>query len=900
MKDTKRSSKKWLRFFLGSYTPPEFILIVFRFFSGGAFSALLNKALSPAKHFFRTRRVLAFSLLGLVVALIGVVMGLRFYESRKPQPIIVRVAAHAPENATASREARPLVLEFAGSASPVDMANREVSGGIDINPPIKGLWRWEGDNALIFTPEGPWPMGKRFTVSFAPDFFPPHIRVVSKSATRLAATISFLIEDFSVQRGESEFYLDPQDSSIKRVLATIRTNYPMDPASVDQNISIEPQIDADSGSLKKKRYGFTVSYNNDYTEAYIVSEPLGMPAKDVAMQINIKRGIRDARGEGSPGEGFGFRVTIPGMTAYVRIDNFSHELVKNESQRYDQVFVLSTRGTISPGELAKNIGAWELPADRPELPGLRGMENYSWNSTELITAEVLALSRKLDLEAIPGELAYNAVNSFKFSAEPDRYVYVKLNNGAQFYGGYVLNEAYETTFRVKSYPRELAILSEGSILSFSGEKRLAMMSRGISAIRYRIGRIRPDDLNHLASQINGDMLNVNFRNYSFNQYNITEQDQVDADIPLANDGDLSFFSFDFSRYLDNIPAKNLRHGLFIFTLQSRDGDYFDRRLILVTDLGFLVKTNADGSRDLFVQSIATGEPVGGAAVAALGLNGNPILSGYSDSGGLFHIPDLSDYKNEHAPTVYTVRSGEDMSFMPYGASGRSLDYSSFDVGGIRGASDPKTLRAFLFSDRGLYRPGDEVRRHGGKVRGLGHESGGNAPGVYGDGPPGRGDIQPTDQPFRGRGGGDPLERPGLVPHGNLYRIGLRDPGIPKQRAGLSGFPDGEGGGVPPGYPECRRGFRVRFRRGGPAAGGLDFPGPTQGPGDGAEPLWQPRGGERGKGPDKPVAGASVFPPVPGLPFSGSLSQEEQLPGIFRNPVHQCCGGGGIRPGSGEV
>jgi uncharacterized protein YfaS (alpha-2-macroglobulin family) len=322
---------------------------------------------------------------------------------------------------------------------------------------------------------------------------------------------------------------------------------------------------------------------------------------------------------------------------------------------------------------------------------------------------VFALSRKLDLEAIPGELAYNAVNSYKFSATPGRYVYVKLNNGAKFYGGYVLNEPWEQIFQVKTFPRELAILSEGSILSFSGEKRLAMMSRGISAVRYNIGRIRPDDINHLASQLSGDMLNANFRNYSFNQYNITEQYQVDADVPLAGDRDLGFFSFDFSRYLENIPARNLRHGFFVFTLQSRDGSYSDRRLVLVTDLGFFVKTNADESRDLFVQSIATGEPVGGAAVSVLGLNGNPILSGYSDAGGRFHIPKLSEYKNEHAPTVYTVRSGEDMSFMPYGASGRGLDYSSFDVGGIRGASDPKTLRAFLFSDRGLYRPGDEVR-----------------------------------------------------------------------------------------------------------------------------------------------------------------------------------------------
>ncbi|MDR1277335.1 MAG: hypothetical protein LBK02_01135, partial [Treponema sp.] len=602
-----------------------------------------------------------------------------------------------------SREAEPLVLEFYGSAAPVDMADQEVSGGISINPPINGVWRWEGDDTLIFTAERPWSIGAKYTVSFAKDFFPPHIRV--------DPSFFFSIEGFSVWDAGSEFYIDPENSAVKRVLATLRANYPIDPASLEQNITIEPRIDRDSGSLKKKRYDFTVNYSKDFMEAYIVSEALGMPARDVSMRIDVKQGIRDSSGEGRYNSPIVFTVDIPGMTAYVRVENFSHELIKNEDQRYDQVFILSTRGTISPAELAQNIGAWELPVDLPDLPGIKGEKNYRWYSTDRVTPEVLALGRKLDLEAIPNELAYNAVNSYKFSVEPGRYIYVKLNNGAKFYGGYVLNEAWETTFQVKNFPKELAILSEGSILSFSGEKRLAMMSRGINAVRYAIGRIRPDDLNHLASQISGDMSNLNFRGYSFNQYNITEQYTEDADIPLDGERDMGFFSFDFSRYLANIPSRNLRHGFFVFTLQGRDPNsgYSDRRLIMVTDLGFFVKTNTDGTRDIFVQSIASGEPVEGALVSVLGLNGNPLVSVYSDSGGRAQIPALSAYRNEQAPTVYTARVGEDMSFMPYSASGRSLDYSSFDIGGLRGADDPKSLRAFLFSDRGLYRPGDEVR-----------------------------------------------------------------------------------------------------------------------------------------------------------------------------------------------
>ena len=44
--------------------------------------------------------------------------------------------------------------------------------------------------------------------------------------------------------------------------------------------------------------------------------------------------------------------------------------------------------------------------------------------------------------------------------------------------------------------------------------------------------------------------------------------------------------------------------------------------------------------------------------------------------------------------------------MPYSERGRTLDYSNYDVGGEYGASDPNKITAYMFSDRGMYRPGD--------------------------------------------------------------------------------------------------------------------------------------------------------------------------------------------------
>ena len=62
----------------------------------------------------------------------------------------------------------------------------------------------------------------------------------------------------------------------------------------------------------------------------------------------------------------------------------------------------------------------------------------------------------------------------------------------------------------------------------------------------------------------------------------------------------------------------------------------DTRLILVTDLGFIVKQSNDGSRDVFVQSIRRGEAVSGARIEVIGTNGEPVAAAVTDATGRAH------------------------------------------------------------------------------------------------------------------------------------------------------------------------------------------------------------------------------------------------------------------------
>ena len=134
----------------------------------------------------------------------------------------------------------------------------------------------------------------------------------------------------------------------------------------------------------------------------------------------------------------------------------------------------------------------------------------------------------------------------------------------------------------------------------------------------------------------------------------------------------------------------------------------DTRLILVTDLGFIVKQAKDGTRDVFVQSIRTGLPVEGAQIEMIGSNGQPMLTAITDATGRAHLPRPSptEARREKTPLLIMAQKDDDVSFMPFSSSGREIDFSRFDTGGVENAQSAQQLSVYLFSDRGIYRPGE--------------------------------------------------------------------------------------------------------------------------------------------------------------------------------------------------
>ena len=133
-----------------------------------------------------------------------------------------------------------------------------------------------------------------------------------------------------------------------------------------------------------------------------------------------------------------------------------------------------------------------------------------------------------------------------------------------------------------------------------------------------------------------------------------------------------------------------------------------RRFVMLTDLGLLVKANSDVSRDVFVMSLRGQAAVTGAKVTLLSRNGSTLAEGITDAQGRAQLPKPLVTAREKQAVAVVVRYGADISYIPLRPGQLpAIDYSRYDVDGVL-SSRTRAVEAHVFTERGIYRPGDDV------------------------------------------------------------------------------------------------------------------------------------------------------------------------------------------------
>jgi len=668
----------------------------------------------------------------------GTYQGYLYYESL-PKPLLIDAKITEPSPSYVSNDKwiiDSLSIEFDTSVAPLTAVGKTIHSGFVIKPEIAGIATWETDSKIVFKPKNDWSIGQTYQIFLEKNVIAEHLKLKSY-------TYEFKTKPLSVSVDEFSLYQDPIDPKIKKIIARLSFSHPVDPDSVNKHISILEGKNPPQLLKLSKTIGFNISFDKYKLTAGLTSDNIDIQENARDVSIYVAKGIQPlggssalSLGQSSNQEERIHTIKIPSLYDYFKIASSEIGIVDDEQYKPQHVLNIETTNYVSAQALIQALRVYELPIYHPKDKEKK--HTHHWKSKE-VDEFVLTESKPVPFFLLPQEKEDAEQFLFKLKATPNRQLYIKINKGLKSFGDFVLAAHYDQVIKAQEFPKTIKFMYEGSLLSLSGDKKISMVARDLNAVRMELYRIFPEQIQHLLSQTYGDFKSPEFKSeYNFNEQNMSQIMSEIVPLDFKEPGSPEYFGFDLSKYIDN--SKNVQQGVFLIKAKEFDNDNqtvgqaFDRRLIVVTDLGFVVKKSLSGAYDVFVQSIASGLPVAGANVKLIGKNGMAIQTAQTDAQGHAFIKSMpptesqaqqdeegeqeadpysyedpnEDPAKKKIPIGFVVTHNKDLSFMPI-KDDRNIYFSRFDVGGIFESSKPAShFNAYLFSDRGFYRPSEEI------------------------------------------------------------------------------------------------------------------------------------------------------------------------------------------------
>lgn len=571
--------------------------------------------------------------------------------------------------------------------------------GIRLSPPADGHWEWTGSSTMSFIPENEQSL--RPNTTYAVD-----IDKLSRPSFVLLDTtrLSVRTPRLGARLVESNFWVDPAPEAGHRLAASFEFNYPV--TAPGPEIELPAPEDALFGKPECVWNASRDRLNLSFPVKKLPAQPAQVTIllKGLA-QIELVNGKPRYRPLDAKRKGAVFSRNIPGRNDLFTIKKASLDRVVGETLDQEYVLTLETSLYARPEDVFKNLELWELPKfNSPEAT-----VPYNWASAPKVPASVLR--KRLQPEPLSADNSPAAGFRFRVPISGNTYLLVKMRDDLLSASKQKLARPWAEVVLAVPHDANLGFLQPGNVLPLSNRGTLDIYATDLDAVVWQVQMVR-DPFLALAAQGSDDAFSRPLAHTG------VPMDAVSAsfggELPLARTGEgkAQFTTLDLGPLLEKTTAEQAGekpHGLMRVNLTGyKDGKEKARasRMVLATDLGLLVKRNALGGFDCFVHSLITGKPVADAEVGILGANGKPVVSAMSDVRGHVSFPSLSGLMRESRPVVAVAEHGGRLAWLPLENRSRELNYSEFAAGGTH--STPDGLNAFVFSQRGMYRPGDTL------------------------------------------------------------------------------------------------------------------------------------------------------------------------------------------------
>jgi uncharacterized protein YfaS (alpha-2-macroglobulin family) len=548
-----------------------------------------------------------------------------------------------------------LYFQFSKALAPDSLLNRwDSTDYVQFKPAIKGRFRWESPEQLVFSPSEPLSPATSYSAVIKDDI----LAHSSWDQLKTPDPISFHTAALKLENAGVTWVLQKESGGNAIPRLDLQFNYAVNPAAIKDKISVI--VDGESKTFQQLTTGSARLVSFQINEVKSTD-------KDYTTKVTLAKGI------------------IPEGGANATEDVISEEL------QIPSPFILRIRG---------------VEAQHDGLTGTVKILTSQEVSPELAKSFIqLDPSAKFTVESEEDGLL---ISSDAFDA--DKTYELKLTKGLKGLLGGVLKEDYSD--QVAFGELEPAVSfgnSKGLYLMAGGEKNISINIVNIPTVKIIISKVYESNL--LAAQRYG-YYPAEKNNQSEDEYYYG--DDADYGSP-ATFGDVVYEKEIDTKSLPKLgngvifnfnPEERLPDFKGIYHIVVRSTKQYwvrDSRYLAISDIG-LIAREAKDKLVVFANSIKSAEALNGVQLTAYGANNQVLGMGNTDAQG---VAEIAYTRKEYAgfkPAMIIAKSAGDFNYLPFNTT--RVNTSRFDVGGR--SISPTGIDAFVYGERDIYRPGETL------------------------------------------------------------------------------------------------------------------------------------------------------------------------------------------------
>ena len=576
----------------------------------------------------------------------------------------IRVVSFSP-----SGEVQPFTtfqVDFSDPLAPAEKIDTWLEDEfITFEPAIQGKFKWISPNSLIFSPQKALEPGQDYTATVN-----DAVLFSKKDKKSDFETFSFHSPYFEATSVDFFWTQIPRSEFKVTVQANLVFNYEVDPSNVAKYLEVER-----GGAAVKNFQILTKEASN------IIAINFGeqqQTEKDQKFKITVKKGLKSPVSSKAMEDDRSFDVVLPSLTRLA---------ITSVSSGFD-----GTKGWIEV------------------------------MTTQAVDEQVAM--KYIDLLPARKFLIFPTANSFRIEAafEPGSMVDIRLKKGMPgLYGGKLEEEYSQTVVMADLSPKLEFSNGKGQYLMRGGEENIRVTSVNIEKAEisiyevfdnnllfylYQNGGYYSDHCCGVASEYSGGEGYDEGEYYGDEYYD--EYDDYFGGSNVGNFGRLLHtetmdlgegknrvqdFTINLNKHLD----KRFRGVYVVEVRDARDYWRGDKKAVSVSNMGIIAKRSNDEIM-VFVSEISTTMPVGGAEVALISSNNQPLATGRTDAQGIAHFKGLREKMEGFTPRLIAVKNGEDFNFIDFAST--EIGLSRYEVSGKHEYSP--IYDTYLYADRNLF------------------------------------------------------------------------------------------------------------------------------------------------------------------------------------------------------